>query len=259
MAFRRFPLLRAFLKQVSAVVFVHRLVLGTPSYVRFLLDSAIPLTFSQRLAMVRRINRISRKVTCAHDEVEAMAMVRSILTVPPAVKGVIVEAGCFKGGSTAKLSLAARATGRTLVVFDSFAGIPPNDESHGPSGHSGPLAFEEGTYAGALDEVKGNVSREGEIGSCEFVKGWFDDTLPAFTRPVVMMFMDVDLASSTRTCLKHLYPRLQRGCHLYSHDAEIARVQEVFADEQFWRDDVGAHRPAVDLRLTPAMMRISKP
>jgi O-methyltransferase len=227
--------------------------------VRFVFAPAGSTTLAQRLAMVRQVNRISRTVTCAHDEDEVLAMMRSILDVPSSVDGVIVEAGCFKGGSSAKLSLAARATGRTLVVFDSFAGIPANDESHGPSGHGGAIAFEQGTYAGALDEVKANVARQGAIEHCEFVKGWFDDTLPSFNRSIVMVFMDVDLATSTRTCLKHLYPSLQPGCVLYTHDAEIARVREVFADDRFWRDEVGAERPDVDLRVSPAMMRVRKP
>ncbi|HLT27990.1 MAG TPA: TylF/MycF/NovP-related O-methyltransferase, partial [Zeimonas sp.] len=42
---------------------------------------------------------------------------------------MLVEAGCFKGGSTAKLSLLAELAGRELVVFDSFEGLPDNDES----------------------------------------------------------------------------------------------------------------------------------
>jgi O-methyltransferase len=50
-----------------------------------------------------------------------------ILLAPP---GVIVEAGCYKGGSTAKFSLMAEKVNRDLVVFDSFQGIPENAEPH---------------------------------------------------------------------------------------------------------------------------------
>lgn len=250
--------LRAFLKQIPPVVFAHRLALGLPSYIRFLLNPAGRLTLAERVSMARRIHRISRSVTCAHDEHEAMAMIQSILDVPPSVDGVIVEAGCFKGGSSAKLSLAAKACGRKLVVFDSFAGMPANEESHGPSGHVGPIAFEQGTYAGAFDEVRANVARWGDIDSCEFIPGWFDDTMPHFTRPVVMVFLDVDLATSTRTCLTHLYPLLRSGCALYSHDAEIARVREVFADDRFWQDVVRTARPQVDRQVSRALLRIRK-
>lgn len=252
------PLLRRQLKKIAPVVFVHRLVLGFPSYLDFMLR-ARRLPLGQRLRLVRRVNRISRRLICAHDETEAMAMIQSILDVPAVVEGVIVEAGCFKGGSSAKLSLAAQLTGRRLVVFDSFEGIPDNDETHGPTGHQGPIAFEMGTYAGRLDEVQGNISREGEIGSCEFVKGWFNDTLPDFHRPIAMIFLDVDLASSTRTCLKYLYPLLQPGCVLYTHDDGLARVREVFADEKFWKGELGVPVPVIEARLSKTMARIRKP
>src|SRR5690606_19018518 len=53
----------------------------------------------------------------------------AVLQAAPNEPGVLVEAGCFKGGSTAKLSLLAELAGRELVVFDSFEGLPDNDES----------------------------------------------------------------------------------------------------------------------------------
>lgn len=252
--------LRQCLKRIPPVLFVHRLVLGFPSYFRFLFYSQGTLSFRQRLGLVNRINRISRRLNCVHDEVEAMAMIRSILNVPRSVEGVIVEAGCFKGGSSAKLSLAAQLSGRQLVIFDSFEGIPDNQETHGPTGNQwGVIAFRKGDYAGSLDEVRNNIAREGEINCCEFIKGWFDETMPHFRRPIAMIFLDVDLASSTRTCLKYLYPLLQPGCVLYTHDAGITRVQEVFADEKFWQEEVGASLPRIDARLSSAMMRIYKP
>lgn len=250
--------LRAFLKQFGLVVFVHRLVLGLPSYLSFLIYASGGLSIGERFRLITRVHRISRRLVCAHDETEAMAMIQSILELPPELEGVIVEAGCFQGGSAAKLSLAAQLTGRTLVLCDSFEGIPDNDESHGPSGHQGPLAFEKGTFAGRLEEVRANITEHGEIGQCEFVKGWFDETLPQFRQPIAMIFLDVDLATSTRTCLRYLYPLLQPGCVLYSHDAAFPRVREVFADEPFWRDVVGAPMPTVEARFSSTMIRIRK-
>src|SRR6266480_1140884 len=44
--------------------------------------------------------------------------------------GVVVECGCYKGGSTANLSLICAKAGRKLHVFDSFAGLPdPGNEA----------------------------------------------------------------------------------------------------------------------------------
>lgn len=67
----------------------------------------------------------------------------------------------------------------------------------------------------AWREVQQHVSRYGEIEVCQFAKGWFADTMPEVREPVVAGFIDVDLASSTRTCLEHLYPRLVPGGVLF--------------------------------------------
>src|ERR1039457_2830071 len=75
--------------------------------------------------------RISLNVHCEHSEAQFLLIASAILNLPAALAGCIVEAGCFKGGSTAKLSALARILGRKLVTFDSFEGIPENTEHHG--------------------------------------------------------------------------------------------------------------------------------
>ena len=57
-----------------------------------------------------------------------------------------MEAGCFKGGSTAKFSIAAKIAGRRLYVFDSFQGIPAHNEDHGRTIWGGAVAFRQGDY-----------------------------------------------------------------------------------------------------------------
>src|SRR5690606_20070663 len=116
---------------------------------------------------------------------------------------------CFKGGSTAKLSLLAELAGRELVVFDSFEGLPDNDESGQVTIQGEVSDFRKGRYLGRLDEVRDNVRRFGAVDRCRFVKGWFEDTMPGFDEPVLAAFVDVDLVSSTRTYLKTLFPLLQ--------------------------------------------------
>ena len=87
------------------------------------------------------------------------SFINAILATPRNVPGCLVEAGCFKGSSTAKFSLAARAAGRKLVVFDSFEGIPPHDEAHSTNIFGKPVSFPSGSYCGQLDEVESNVAR----------------------------------------------------------------------------------------------------
>lgn len=226
----------------------------------FVNDGPARLTRGERRELVRRYMAISAGMTCAHTQEQMLGFAATILRIPPEVEGVVVEAGCFKGGSTAKFSLAARAAGRKLVVFDSFEGIPPNDEDHGHNlfGQHTPH-FEAGSYAGGLDEVRGNVARWGAPEVCEYVPGWFENSMPGFNRPVAAAYVDVDLASSTRTCLKYLYPLLVPGGVLYSHDGHLPLVREVLTDDAFWRDEVGFPRPPIEGLGERKLVVIRKP
>jgi O-methyltransferase len=218
------------------------------------------LSRAERLALVRRYMATSAGMTCAHTQEQMLSFASTILDLPDGVPGVVVEAGCFKGGSTAKFSLAARAAGRKLVVFDSFEGIPPNDEDHGHNlfGQHTPH-FAAGEYRGALEEVKGNVARWGAPEVCEYVQGWFENSMPGFHQPVAAAYVDVDLASSTRTCLKYLYPLLVPGGAIFSHDGHLPLVQEVLRDDGFWQDEVGYPRPPIEGLGERKLVVIRKP
>jgi hypothetical protein len=89
---------------------------------RFAADRRIPLTAIRRLEIVLRCLWISLRVDCPHAQAEILAFATHVLLLPPSVEGCIVEAGAYKGGSTAKLSLVCAAVRRRLVVFDSFQG-----------------------------------------------------------------------------------------------------------------------------------------
>ena len=166
-----------------------------------------------RKQLAERMLKAHQGLRCLHTQAETTAVVRAILDAPTAIPGVIVEAGCFKGGSTAKLSIAAKMAGRQLMVFDSFEGLPEvsPEESY----------LHAGAFAGTLAEVRANVDQYGEIATCTFIKGWFHETLPQFHTPVVAAFVDVDLRDSVKTCLEHLYPLLIPGGSIFSHDGHI--------------------------------------
>jgi O-methyltransferase len=210
----------------------------------FLLEPS-PLTFAARLKMVRRICRVSSHVRCEHSETEILSFIRAVISIPPEVRGCVVEAGCFKGGSTAKFSFAAAVKGLGLVVFDSFEGIPENSERHDKNIYGGRVDFFKGDYRGSLEEVTDNVRRFGNLRTCRFVKGFFEDTMPHFSQPVVAAYLDVDLASSTRTCLKWLWPLLVPGGVLFSQDGHLPLVLDVFDDEDFWRRELRTSKPLI--------------
>ena len=85
------------------------------------------------------------------------------------------------------------------MVYDSFEGLPDVDEAEKDR-------FNRGEYTGALDEVKSNVGKYGALEVCEFVRGWFDQTMPSLKDPVVVAFVDVDLRDSLETCLNTSIP-----------------------------------------------------
>jgi O-methyltransferase len=226
--------------------------------VAFVFHSMPNTTLAQRLGIVRRAFAVSVQLDCPHTQREALTYVRTILSLPRDCHGVVVEAGCYKGGSTTKFSLAADLAGRELVVFDSYCGIPPNDEQHGNTIFGQPANFKEGSYCGRLEEVRSNVANFGKIDCCRFVQGWFDETMPKFKEPIAAAYIDVDLASSTRTCLKFLFPLLQPGGALYSQDGHLPLVMDVFRDDSFWENEVGCERPQIVGLGTSKLIKVIK-
>jgi O-methyltransferase len=214
-----------------------------PAAAKFVKHSLPHASMLQRMSIVRKAFLISLRVQCPHVQREVLSYCQTILSLPKDIPGVCVEAGCFKGGSTAKFSLAADLAGRELVVFDSFEGIPSNEEAHDKNIFGGKAGFPEGSYCGGLEEVKANVAKYGKIERCRFIKGWFDDTMPHFHEPIATAYIDVDLVSSTKTCIKYLYPLLAPGGVLYSQDGHLPLVIEVFDDDAFWENEVGCKKP----------------
>jgi O-methyltransferase len=141
-----------------------------------------------------------------------------------------VECGTFKGGTAASLSLACRLVGRKLVICDSFEGLPPADPRD-----RGAAGYHAGQYAGALEEVKANIARYGDISVCEFVKGWFEDTLPDLADPIALAFLDVDLDASLNTCVLNLWPRLVDEGYIFIDEFVNVDYCSLFYSERYWK------------------------
>lgn len=197
---------------------------------------------STRALLVRAFRLIQRRVKCAHSEMEVLQMADFLLLSPLA--GNVVECGCYKGGATAKLSLAARTTGRRLLVCDSFAGLPePLQADEGlVTLHNEPYA--KGMYAGLLDEVQHNVAAFGAAEVCDYYKGYFDATLPNLPAgELSCAFIDVDLVSSARDCLRILWPRLAEGGRIYLHEARDLRFLHGVTEASWWQRECGQSPP----------------
>lgn len=153
-----------------------------------------------------------------------------------------------------------RQTGQQKTIcIRPVEGIPENQEPHGQDIFGLRAEFEAGKYCGHLDEVVDNVRRFGEVRSCEFVKGWFEDTMPHFHEPIALAFIDVDLASSTRTCLRNLYPLLIPGATIFSHDGHLPLCIPAVDDDRFWEKEVGFPKPALPGVGRKKLLQIAKP
>ncbi len=203
---------------------------------------AVPLR--RRLALVARFLSITNHVRTYHTQAELLRVADRILRLAGRRGLTVVEAGSGKGGGTAKLSLVTRLAGGRLIVFDSFRGIPPNRERH-RNLWGRPVEFRAGAFRGRLPSVRRTVARFGALEVCDFRKGWFADTLPAFDGAVDVALLDVDLLSSTRTCLTHLLPRLRDGGVVFTQDGHLEAVVDLFGDARFWRHEVGVEPPVI--------------
>lgn len=136
------------------------------------------------------------------------------------VRGDVLECGCFKGFSSSCLSLACRRLGYAFVIADSFAGLPADSDGVGPGRH-----FQAGDFAGSRSEVEQNIRAYGDTTGVEFVQGWFSDTLRGWDRPLALLWMDVDLASSTRDVLGPCLPHLDPRGALFSHEFSVKFIE----------------------------------
>ncbi|MDH3582998.1 MAG: TylF/MycF family methyltransferase, partial [Phycisphaerae bacterium] len=170
------------------------------------------------------------------------------LSIPRSMEGDVVECGCFKGSSTSSLSLACALTGRRLLVCDSFEGLPEvaeHDRVHVTEVHERYEVYAKGEYQGRLDEVKSNVSRYGNVNCCEFFPGYFDKSLPGLKGRFAMVFLDVDLTESLKSCLTNLWPQMEQGAPLYTHEACQLKYVSLFFDDGWWRENVQEQAPGL--------------
>jgi len=122
----------------------------------------------------------------------------------------LLEFGCFKGFSTAALSHICHETGLHMEVFDSFSGLPPSDSS----------VYQQGDFAGSIEEVRRNLKSFGRLDAVRFHKGYFADTVPGFKVPEVScIWLDVDLELSAKDAMQ-TFPMLSPlGC-VFSHECD---------------------------------------
>lgn len=214
------------------------------STLNFVFNSSIPR--KDKWSIYHKHKEITRNIDCPHKQTEIYRFVNDAYKLSSNTKGCFVEAGCYKGGSTAKFSIVAERLKRELFVFDSFEGLPVHNEDHGINIYNKPVTFEIGEYRGEYNEVLENVKTYGHISSCTFIKGWFENTMPDFKEDIAMAYIDVDLVASVSTCFKYIYPLLVSGGVIYCHDGHLPLIIELLGDDEYWKNEVGCKKPYIE-------------
>ncbi len=144
----------------------------------------------------------------------------SLARAQSALDGDMAEVGVYQGCSAKIISRASG--GRSLHLFDTFAGLPAPDADERDR-------LRAGHYAASLDGVRAFLSAEPAI---SYYPGLFPETAgPAADRRFSFVHLDVDLKSSTLACLAFFYPRMVPGGVILTHDySYLDGVREAFAE-----------------------------
>jgi len=70
--------------------------------------------------------------------------------------------------------------------------------------------------------------------------------MPHFSRAVAAACLNVDLALSTKDCLRSLYPLISRGGFIVSQDGHFPWIIELFRDADFWKKEIHTEKPQMD-------------
>jgi|AntDeeMinimDraft_4_1070355.scaffolds.fasta_scaffold00008_147 hypothetical protein len=201
-----------------------------------------------KLLLIARMIRNNRSIETGSSFVEHLAIATRMLSIPADVEGSIVECGCYKGGSTANLSLVAGLCNRELAVFDSFEGMPdPDDEDaeHLLVASERVHTYEADSWSATLEEAKSNVEQYGDPSICTFYPGYFDETIPTYDDPVALIFLDVGLRSSAETAIEGLWPLLGDDCALFTHEAKHVEIASLFFEVEWWRERLDVEPPGL--------------
>lgn len=192
---------------------------------------AYRMTWPRRFGLGLRMFLNTLRVPTATTYKAHLAMAVKILETAPDVPGDIVECGTWKGGTAVNLSLVCRIAGRRLIVFDSFEGLPVPE-----AGDRRGEDYEAGDFRGSLEEVRENIRRHGALERCDFVKGWFRDTLPHLDRPVLLAYLDVDFEKSLEQCVRYIWPHLADQGYIFIDEFGDLDYCALFFSERYWRE-----------------------
>jgi len=204
------------------------------------------LNKSDRIDIVNKIRNILKNVKSATNMSVHLTLISKILEIPPSSnESYLVEAGCYYGATSCTMSLAAKILKKKLIIYDSFFGLPDDDDKELKIYDHLKIKgfYQKGMYAASKKEVEKNILKYGEYENCLFREGLFSDTMPKHLEKICFLFLDVDLKSSTKTSIKYLYPHILDNHYIFTDDSCDLSVVKIWFDENFWNTELNCSAP----------------
>jgi len=219
----------------SVIRELHRLI-TIPVSICFILchkniHPAYKMNFFKKIGLGLRMCLNAKRMSTGTSPKAHMVMALKLLEIPPRIEGDVIECGTWKGGSAVNLSIICKIVGRKLRIYDSFEGLP---EGHPDDRVAQAHPSCKGAFCGTLEEVKSNISRYGEIECCDFIKGWYHETMPEMKGPVILAFLDVDLEASLDLCIRNIWPLLTEQGYVFIDEYLSLNYCSLFFSEKYW-------------------------
>jgi len=172
------------------------------------------------------------------------------------VPGDLIEAGCWRGGSSILMRGILRAYGvtdRIVYAADSFEGLPKPDPERFPA-DARDTGYQAEELKIPLEEVRNNFGRyllyDDQV---RLVEGWFNETLPKLSdRRWALVRLDGDLYESTMDGLVNLYPQLSPGGIVIIDDYGWVNCREAV---EAYRDEHSITEPITEIDWAGAFWR----
>jgi hypothetical protein len=188
------------------------------------------LSLTERLRLMARFLRVDWFITHTHSPSEITNVCRTLARRRAREDEVVLEAGCWQGGSSVKFSIICAMLGYKLQIYDSFEGVEK------ASGNAGGNYDFSGEYAASEVTLRRNLAQFGEPEVCRIHKGWFVNTLAnaPVSYPIRMAYIDCDLAKGTKEALAGIVPSLVADGQIFSQDFHIKPVEELLRNPATW-------------------------
>ena len=161
------------------------------SFVSSNIGKSYGLTKSDRIKIVNRVLKILKNVKSATNLNVHLTLLSRVLEMPASKEtSYLVEAGSYFGASACTLSIAAQILNKKLIIYDSFSGLPGNDDKDLKIfTHLGVKGFyKKGMYAASRKIVEKNIKEYGEYHCCIFREGHFEKTMLNHSEKFVFYF-----------------------------------------------------------------------